>query len=86
MKKAGNLRYAFARTSGEAVVIFDADFCPRSVAYSYEQNEKRQIVSICLSVCVSLSVCVLLVVDEDTLFEELFKIRSTAKRLLPDVK
>eukprot|EP00903_Cladosiphon_okamuranus_P008151 g7850.t1 len=29
MKKAGNLRYAFARTSGEAVVIFDADFCPR---------------------------------------------------------
>lgn len=30
MKKAGNLRYAFARTSGDAVVIFDADFCPRS--------------------------------------------------------
>eukprot|EP00904_Undaria_pinnatifida_P002026 jgi/Undpi1/11824/HiC_scaffold_4.g01523.m1 len=30
MKKAGNLRHAFARTSGEAVVIFDADFCPRS--------------------------------------------------------
>lgn len=30
MKKAGNLRHAFARTSGEAVVIFDADFCPRA--------------------------------------------------------
>lgn len=30
LKKAGNLRYAFARTSGEAIVIFDADFCPRS--------------------------------------------------------
>ncbi|CAM9197832.1 unnamed protein product, partial [Scytosiphon promiscuus] len=30
LKKAGNLRNAFARTSGEAVAIFDADFCPRS--------------------------------------------------------
>ncbi|CAM9653875.1 unnamed protein product, partial [Ectocarpus fasciculatus] len=29
MKKAGNLRYAFARTSGDAVVIFEADFCPK---------------------------------------------------------
>ncbi len=29
-KKAGNLRYAFARTDGEYVVIFDADFAPRS--------------------------------------------------------
>ncbi|CAM9997739.1 unnamed protein product, partial [Ectocarpus fasciculatus] len=29
LKKAGNLRYAFARTSGEVIVIFDADFCPR---------------------------------------------------------
>lgn len=29
LKKAGNLRYAFARTSGEAIAIFDADFCPR---------------------------------------------------------
>ncbi|CAN0520714.1 unnamed protein product, partial [Scytosiphon promiscuus] len=29
LKKAGNVRNAFARTSGEAVVIFDADFCPR---------------------------------------------------------
>jgi cellulose synthase/poly-beta-1,6-N-acetylglucosamine synthase-like glycosyltransferase len=28
-KKSGNLRYAFARTSGEHVVIFDADFAPR---------------------------------------------------------
>ena len=30
LKKAGNLRYAFARTNGEFFVIFDADFCPRS--------------------------------------------------------
>ena len=29
-KKAGNLRYAFARTSAEYLVIFDADFAPRS--------------------------------------------------------
>lgn len=29
LRKAGNLRYAFARTSGEFLVIFDADFCPR---------------------------------------------------------
>src|SRR5580700_930180 len=29
-KKAGNLRYAFARTSGEYVVVLDADFAPRS--------------------------------------------------------
>ncbi len=28
-KKAGNLRYAFARTSSEYIVIFDADFAPR---------------------------------------------------------
>jgi cellulose synthase (UDP-forming) len=28
-KKAGNLNYAFARTSGEHIVIFDADFRPR---------------------------------------------------------
>jgi len=28
-KKSGNLRYAFARTSGEHLVIFDADFAPR---------------------------------------------------------
>ncbi|CAM9131093.1 unnamed protein product [Ectocarpus sp. 12 AP-2014] len=30
LKKAGNLRNAFARTSGEAIAIFDADFCPRA--------------------------------------------------------
>ena len=29
-KKSGNLRYAFARTTGEYVVIFDADFAPRT--------------------------------------------------------
>lgn len=29
LKKAGNLRHAFARTSGEFIAIFDADFCPR---------------------------------------------------------
>ncbi|PWN18842.1 nucleotide-diphospho-sugar transferase [Microstroma glucosiphilum] len=28
-RKAGNLRYAFARTSADFFVIFDADFCPR---------------------------------------------------------
>ncbi|HEV8276747.1 MAG TPA: glycosyltransferase family 2 protein [Streptosporangiaceae bacterium] len=28
-KKSGNLRYAFTRTSGEYLVIFDADFAPR---------------------------------------------------------
>jgi len=29
-KKAGNLNYAFARTRGEHIVIFDADFRPRA--------------------------------------------------------
>ncbi len=29
LKKAGNIRYAFAQTKGEFFVIFDADFCPR---------------------------------------------------------
>jgi cellulose synthase (UDP-forming) len=29
-KKSGNLRYAFARTQGEYIVILDADFAPRS--------------------------------------------------------
>jgi cellulose synthase/poly-beta-1,6-N-acetylglucosamine synthase-like glycosyltransferase len=29
LKKAGNLRWAFARTKGDYFVIFDADFCPR---------------------------------------------------------
>ena len=28
-KKSGNLRYAFARTTSEYIVIFDADFAPR---------------------------------------------------------
>ncbi|CAN0184222.1 unnamed protein product, partial [Phaeothamnion confervicola] len=28
-KKAGNLRYAFARTSAELMCVLDADFCPR---------------------------------------------------------
>jgi cellulose synthase/poly-beta-1,6-N-acetylglucosamine synthase-like glycosyltransferase len=27
-KKSGNLRYAFSKTSGEFIAIFDADFCP----------------------------------------------------------
>lgn len=30
LKKAGNIRYAFAQTSGDYYAIFDADFCPRS--------------------------------------------------------
>ena len=29
LKKAGNLRWAFARTDGDFFTIFDADFCPR---------------------------------------------------------
>ena len=29
-KKAGNLRYAFSRTIGEYIAIFDADFAPRT--------------------------------------------------------
>ena len=29
LKKAGNLRYAFANTAGEFILILDADFCPR---------------------------------------------------------
>ena len=29
LRKAGNLRHAFAGSSGEVIVIFDADFCPR---------------------------------------------------------
>src|SRR5262249_20340125 len=29
-KKSGNLRYAFARTNGEFLVILDADFAPRA--------------------------------------------------------
>ncbi|KAL8817938.1 MAG: hypothetical protein Q9223_003314 [Gallowayella weberi] len=48
LKKAGNLRYAFARTSGELFTIFDADFCPRpdflreTVPYLLE-DERRAI-------------------------------------------
>jgi cellulose synthase (UDP-forming) len=30
LKKAGNLRYGFARSDGELIVIFDADFVPRT--------------------------------------------------------
>lgn len=30
LKKAGNLRSAYRVTSGEVIVIFDADFCPRT--------------------------------------------------------
>ena len=30
LKKAGNLRYAFAITRGDYIAIFDADFCPRA--------------------------------------------------------
>lgn len=29
MRKSGNLRHAFSVTTGEAFVVFDADFCPR---------------------------------------------------------
>ena len=29
LKKAGNLRYGFAQSQGDHIVIFDADFCPR---------------------------------------------------------
>ena len=29
LKKAGNLRHAFAQTTADAIAIFDADFCPR---------------------------------------------------------
>lgn len=36
LKKAGNLRNAFGRTSGDAIAIFDADFCPR---YSRTKGE-----------------------------------------------
>lgn len=28
LKKAGNLRHAFAKTNGEFIAVFDADFCP----------------------------------------------------------
>lgn len=50
MKKAGNLRYAFPQTNGELIVIFDADFAPRSdfltetVPYFKHVEEKVAIV------------------------------------------
>lgn len=28
-KKSGNMRYCFARSEGELILVFDADFCPR---------------------------------------------------------
>lgn len=34
LKKAGNLRNAFQRTSGKYIAIFDADFCPRADFFS----------------------------------------------------
>jgi cellulose synthase/poly-beta-1,6-N-acetylglucosamine synthase-like glycosyltransferase len=30
LKKAGNLAYGFEHTTGDLIVVFDADFCPRS--------------------------------------------------------
>jgi cellulose synthase/poly-beta-1,6-N-acetylglucosamine synthase-like glycosyltransferase len=45
LKKAGNLRYAFQRTSGDLFVILDADFCPRhdflkeTVPYFYKYKK-----------------------------------------------
>ena len=30
LRKAGNLRHAFSRSSGDIIVILDADFCPRT--------------------------------------------------------
>lgn len=42
LKKAGNLRHAFARTSAEFILILDADFCParnfliQTLPYLYE--------------------------------------------------
>jgi cellulose synthase (UDP-forming) len=47
-KKAGNLRYAFARTDGEYLLILDADFAPRSdflaETLPYLENPKIAIV------------------------------------------
>lgn len=45
LKKAGNMRYAFAQTDGEFIAIFDADFCPRvdflleTLAHFFEKRE-----------------------------------------------
>ncbi|CAM9256681.1 unnamed protein product, partial [Choristocarpus tenellus] len=30
LKKAGNLRWAFTQTTGDLIIVFDADFCPRA--------------------------------------------------------
>ncbi len=44
MKKAGNLRYSFENTSGDFIVILDADFCPRAdflehtMPYMHDEN------------------------------------------------
>ncbi len=44
MKKAGNLQFGFGQSSGDLIVIFDADFCPRHdfLAHTvpYMQNER----------------------------------------------
>ena len=49
LKKAGNIRYAFPRTSGEFILILDADFCPRTdmlreMMPYFAADEKRAIV------------------------------------------
>jgi cellulose synthase/poly-beta-1,6-N-acetylglucosamine synthase-like glycosyltransferase len=49
MKKAGNLQFAYERSAGEVITIFDADFCPRPdfllelVPY-FDENPKVAIV------------------------------------------
>ena len=48
LKKAGNLRYAFSITTGDFIVIFDADFCPRedflNEVIPYFKDEKIAII------------------------------------------
>lgn len=48
MKKAGNLKYGFERTSGEFIIILDADFTPRydfvDELLPYMSDEKTAIV------------------------------------------
>ena len=45
LKKAGNLRNAFAKTDGEFILILDADFCPRpdflveTLPYMFEDDQ-----------------------------------------------
>lgn len=48
LKKAGNLRYAFAQTEGELILVLDADFVPRAdmlneTVFRFAQNEKLAI-------------------------------------------